>query len=114
MNRYLTLFVGLLCGGASTARADPARLAWVGLERGVLPPKEAEQLEKLLIDELDGYDSFRLVDASGHALDARLLAAEAALVARLQDDGINLALEFNTAPAIKKYDQAIAVFEARL
>src|SRR5687767_10818651 len=81
MRRVVTLLVGLLCG--STARADPARLAWVGLERGPLPPAEAEQLEKLLIDELDGYDSFRLVDASGHALDARLLASEAALVARL-------------------------------
>jgi tetratricopeptide (TPR) repeat protein len=98
----------------STARADPARLAWIGVERGPLPPKEAEQLEKLMIDELDGYDSFRLVDASGHALDARLLASEAALCARLKNEGVNLALEFKTSRALKKFDQAIAVFETRL
>lgn len=98
----------------STAWGAPVRLAWIGLERGPLPPAEAEQLEKLIIDDLDGYDSFRLVDASGHALDARLLAAEAALVARLKDQGVNDALEFKTRRAIKKFNQAIAVFETRL
>src|SRR5690606_33898165 len=67
-----------------------------------------------ILDDLDGYDSFRLVDASGNALDARLLAAEAALVARLKDQGINDALEFNTARALKRLNQAIAVFESRL
>lgn len=98
----------------STAAATPARLAWVGLERGPLPPAEGEQLEKLILDDLDGYDSFRLVDASGHALDARLLAAEAALVARLKDQGVNAALEFKTRRALKKFNQAVAVFETRL
>ncbi len=112
MRRYLTLVISLLA--VSTARADPARLAWIGVERGPLPPAQADQLERLLLDDLDGYDSFRLVDASGHALDARLLAAEAALVARLKDEAINLALEFKTPRALKKFDQAIAVFETRL
>lgn len=112
MRRVVTLLVCAVVG--ATAHADPARIAWIGVERGPLPPAEAQELEKLIIDELDGYESFRLVDAAGHALDARLLASDVALVARLKDEGIDLALEFKTPPALKKFDQAIALFESRL
>jgi tetratricopeptide (TPR) repeat protein len=96
------------------ASGDPERLSWAGIERGAMAPAEAEALERLILDDLDGYESFRLVDASGNALDARLLAAEAALVARLEEEAIQDALEFNTKSAIKKFNQAIAVFETRL
>src|SRR5688572_12570355 len=36
------------------------KLAWAGLVRGPLAPARADALEALLIDELDGYESFRL------------------------------------------------------
>jgi tetratricopeptide (TPR) repeat protein len=90
------------------------RLAWLGLHRGPLAPARAEALEALLLDELDGYESFRLVDAGGGALDDRLLAAEAARAQRLIDEGVDLLLNFKQKKAITKFDQAIEVFESRL
>lgn len=103
--------------GSATAqdvRSAPDRYAWVGLVRGPLSPKEATTLETRLLEELAGYESFRLVDAGGHALDPRLLAADAALAARLRDEGVDAFLRFKHKEAIAKLTQAIAVFEQRL
>lgn len=94
--------------------AKPHRFAWSGLERGPLAPAKARALEALLVDELDGYDSFRLVDASGFPLDRRLLASEAALVSKLKDEGVDLFLRFKHRSALKKLEQAINIFESRL
>jgi hypothetical protein len=96
------------------ARPTVERFAWTGLERGPLSPAEARRLEGLLLDELDGYDAFRLVDAAGHALDARLLAADAARVARLKEEGVAAYLRFEHAEAVTKLGQALAVFEGEL
>lgn len=116
--------VSLIVCGAVLCSALPAlaaekpkgtqKLAWIGLYRGPLAPARAESLEALLLDELDGYDSFRLVDAGGGALDERLLASEASRAQRLIDEGVDLLLNFKQKKAITKFDQAIEVFETRL
>jgi hypothetical protein len=90
------------------------KLAWAGIHRGPLAPARAEALEALLLDELDGYESFRLVDAGGGALDDRMLAADAARVEKLIDDGVDLLLNFKDKKAIIKFEQAIEVFESKL
>lgn len=99
-------------------RADgaktPRRIAWAGIARGPLSPQQLDALEALIVDDLDGYDSFRLVDAGGNALDDRLLAQEAARVAHLLDEGIDHLLNFKHKQAIQRIDQAIDVFETRL
>lgn len=99
---------------AVAKRSKPRRYAWVGLERGPLAPKAARQLETLLVDELNGYDSFRLVDASGHALDRRLLGDDAALVSKLKNEGVDLFLRFEHKKALEKLEKAISIFESRL
>ncbi len=99
---------------ALAKRKKPRRYAWVGLERGPLAPKAARQLETLLVDELNGYDSFRLVDASGHALDRRLLGDDAALVSKLKNEGVDLFLRFKHQQALEKLEKAISIFESRL
>lgn len=111
--------LGLICLPTGPARAEeprPAveRFAWTGLERGPLSPAEARRLEGLLLDELDGYEAFRLVDAAGHALDARLLAADAGRVARLKQEGVAAYLRFEHAAAVTRLSQALAVFEGEL
>ncbi|MEQ8985344.1 MAG: hypothetical protein RL846_45805 [Deltaproteobacteria bacterium] len=108
------LAVVLTVPAAVYGKNKPRRYAWVGLERGPLAPKAARQLETLLVDELDGYDRFRLVDASGHALDKRLLADDAALVSKLKNQGVDLFLRFKHKSALKKLDKAISIFESRL
>jgi hypothetical protein len=109
------LFLAVLsCSPRVALAEEPERMAWAGLARGPLAPAKAEALEKLILDELDGYDSFRLVDAGGNALDQRLLASEAQRCASLKNEGIDLLLRFQYGPAIRKLDQAITVFEARL
>lgn len=67
-----------------------------------------------MLKELAGYESFRVVDARGNALDPRLLAADAARAARLRDEGVDAFLQFKHKIAIAKLGQAIAVFEQRL
>lgn len=99
---------------AAEPRTEPERFAWVGLARGPLSPAEARTLERRLLDELDGYESFRLVDARGNALDRRLLAADTAIAARLRDEGVEAFLAFDHKRAVARLDQAIAVFEQRL
>lgn len=113
--RTLILALGL-CWASGVVHAEPApgRLAFTGLLEGPLAPARAELLERLLLDELDGYDSFRVVDSSGNALDQRLLASEALRAAQLKNEGVDLLLRFQYGPAIKKLEQAISVFEARL
>lgn len=115
--RTLIPLAALLLGTPSAQAADPSaptRLAFTPLVEGPLPPARAELLERLLLDELDGYDSFRVVDAAGNALDQRLLALEAQRATELKNEGVDLLLRFQYAPAIKKLEAAISVFEARL
>lgn len=108
------LFAVVMAVSPAYAKKKPRRYAWVGLERGPLAPKAARQLETLLVDELDGYETFRLVDASGHALDKRLLAEDAALVSRLKNEGVDRFLRFKHKSALKRLDKAISIFESRL
>ena len=99
---------------SAKARPKPQRYAWTGLVRGPLSPKQANTLETRLLETLAGYESFRLVDAGGHALDPRLLASDAARAARLRDEGVDAFLRFKHKAAINKLSQAVAVFEQRL
>jgi hypothetical protein len=109
----MILLFGPFAHGEADAKT-PRRLAWVGLVPGPLQTEQADALEALILDELDGYDSFRLVDAGGHALDDRLLAFEASRVAKLIDEGVSNLLALKHKKAIVRLDQAIEVFETRL
>ncbi len=111
---FTALLLVLMTLGFHAEAKKPKKLVWAGLLRGPLSPKEGRTLEALLIDELDGYDTFRLVDASGNALDRRLLASDAARCAMLKDAGVDLFLNFKHKRAIKKLGQALQVFESRL
>lgn len=104
----------LLFSAPVFAKEKTKKLAWAGIHRGPIAPARAAALEALLLDELDGYESFRLVDAAGGSLDDRVLAADAARAERLIDDGVDLLLNFKDKKAITKFDQAIEVFESRL
>lgn len=107
--------VALLVGAPAPAAAKGSnRVAWIGIARGPLSPQRAATLEALILDEIDGYDSFRVVDAGGNALDDRVLAAEASRVAKLIDEGVDHLLNFRHKKATIKLEQAIEVFETRL
>jgi hypothetical protein len=93
---------------------DPPRLAWVGIVRGPMAPARANRLESLLIDELDGHEGVRLVDAGGMPLDERLVSEQTERASKLRDEGVQLLLAQKYEAAAAKLDQAIALFESQL
>ncbi|MCK6552292.1 PEGA domain-containing protein [Myxococcota bacterium] len=93
---------------------DAGKVAWIGVARGPLAPAHGALLESLVLDELDGYDSFRIVDAGGGTLDDRLLGAEAARMSKLVDEAVDHLLHFRAKQALERVDAAIQIFESRL
>lgn len=99
---------------APPARPTPLRAAYAGFAATGLTPRHQRALEALILEGLDDYESFRLVDAGGQPLDPRLLASEAMRVERLRREGIDLFLNFKAREARQKLELAVEVFENQL
>ena len=107
----------VLLGTAALAAEPPpppTRTVWLGVVRGPLSPSSARGIELRVREALMTYKSIHVVDAAGHPLEERPLAADAAAMAKLVDQGIEHLLGLRYDDAIERLEQAASLFEARL